>query len=172
MPLFALCGTASPTPVDDARRFWDARFAQECFVDGDAPNDVLREQAQGLPPGDALCLAEGEGRNGVFLAELGHRVTVQDISPAGLAKAERLARQRGVTLTTRCSHLQHDTPAAGSADLVLAIWMHLPPALRAEVHCMALQELRSGGNLDPGGKRAGRSRRGLIAMVRVPWCTC
>ncbi len=112
-----------PIPIDDARRFWDARFAQEGFVYGDAPNDVLREQAQALPPGDALCLAEGEGRNGVFLAELGHGVTVQDISPVGLAKAERLAPQHGVTLTTRCSDLQHDTPAAERADLVVATWI-------------------------------------------------
>jgi len=114
---------------------------------GDAPNDFLREQSLGLPPGDALCLAEGEGRNGVFLAELGHRVTVQDISPVGLAKAEALARQRGVTITTRCTDLHHDTLAAGSTDLVVAIWMHLPPALRAEVHHKAVQALRPGGHL-------------------------
>ena len=136
-----------PIPIDDARRFWDARFAEEGFVYGDAPNDFLREQARGLPPGDVLCLAEGEGRNGVFLAELGHRVTVQDISPVGLAKAERRARQRGVSIATRCSDLHHDTPAVESADLVVAIWMHLPPTLRAEVHHKAVQALRPGGHL-------------------------
>ncbi len=135
------------SPIHEPRRFWDARFAGEDFVYGDDPNDFLREQVQGLPPGDALCLAEGEGRNCVFLAERGHRVIVQDISPVGLAKAERLASQRGVSITTRCTDLNDDDLAVGGVDLVVAIWMHLPPLMRARVHRRTVQVLRPGGHL-------------------------
>jgi SAM-dependent methyltransferase len=133
--------------VAEPRRFWDARFGEDGFVYGEAPNDFLREQVQALPAGDALCLAEGEGRNGVFLAECGHRVIVQDISPVGLAKAERLASQRGVSITTRCSDLNDDDLAVGGVDLVVAIWMHLPPSLRTRVHRRMVQVLRPGGTL-------------------------
>jgi hypothetical protein len=55
-----------PIPIDDAR----PRLAEQGFASGDTPNDFLREQAQGLPPGEALCLAK-----------LGYSATVQDISP-------------------------------------------------------------------------------------------
>jgi SAM-dependent methyltransferase len=140
-------GAAPPPPLEDPRRFWDARFGEEGFAYGTEANDFLREQVAALPPGDALCLAEGEGRNGVFLAERGHHVTIQDISAVGLAKAERLAHQRGVGVTTICGDLQEFQPEPGSTDLVVAIWMHLPPPLRAEVHRRAVAALRPGGHL-------------------------
>jgi SAM-dependent methyltransferase len=131
----------------DPRPFWDARYGEAGFAYGSEPNDFLREQAAQLPPGEALCLAEGEGRNGVHLAELGHRVTVQDLSAVGLAKAQRLAAERGVTLSTSCGDLRDFTPAPESTDLVVAIWMHLPATLRAVVLTRAIAALRPGGHL-------------------------
>jgi SAM-dependent methyltransferase len=131
----------------DPRQFWDARFAEAGFAYGTQPNDFLREQAASLPLGDSLCLAEGEGRNGVFLAELGHRVTVQDLSAVGLAKAQKLAAERGVRLETDCSDLQTFAPRPESTDLVVAIWMHLSPPLRARVLAQAISALRPGGHL-------------------------
>ena len=71
----------------DPRQFWDARYGEAGFAYGEQPNDFLREQAAALPPGRALCLAEGEGRNAVHLAQLGHAVLAQDLSSVGLAKA-------------------------------------------------------------------------------------
>ena len=62
------------SPGFGPKGYWDQRFASEEFVYGKQPNDFLRQQAAGLPAGQALCLAEGEGRNAVFLAELGHQV--------------------------------------------------------------------------------------------------
>lgn len=94
-----------------------------------------------------LCLAEGEGRNAVHLAQLGHRVLAQDLSVVGLAKAEALAQSRGVTIQTCCGDLAAFHPAPQSVDLVVAIWMHLPPPLRAQVLSRAVAALRPGGHL-------------------------
>jgi hypothetical protein len=65
----------SPGPGihQDPAAFWNNRFQQPGFAYGDQPNDFLRQQAALIPAGDALCLAEGEGRNAVHLAQLGHR---------------------------------------------------------------------------------------------------
>ena len=127
--------------------YWDQRFASEEFVYGKQPNDFLRQQAAGLAAGQALCLAEGEGRNAVFLAELGHQVCVQDISPIGLGKAKALAQQKGVSITTLCCDLAALDLKPTSLDLIAAIWMHVEPEIRARVFEQAVAALRPGGHL-------------------------
>lgn len=143
MTIPALC----PGPTIDPRQFWDHRYAAPGFAYGTAPNDLLRQQATHLPRGQALCLAEGEGRNGVHLAELGHTVELQDLSAVGLAKARQLAAERGVTVQTHCCDLRDFQPPPASVDLVVAIWMHLPPPLRTTVLTRAVDALRPGGHL-------------------------
>lgn len=141
-----MTGPVTPSPGDPGA-FWDARFSESGYAYGELPNDVLRERAEGLKPGRALCLAEGEGRNAVHLAQLGHAVLAQDISAVGLAKARQLAARRGVTIETlRCDLAAFD-PEPESFDLVVAIWMHLPPPLRAQTHRRAVAALRPGGHL-------------------------
>ena len=83
----------------------------------------------------------------MHLAELGHRVIAQDISPVGLQRARQLAEQRGVSLVCVCCDLSEFEPEPSSTDLVMAIWMHLPPPLRARVHRRAVEALRPGGLL-------------------------
>ena len=139
--------TPGPSPLSDPAGFWNRRYAEPGYAYGDQPNDFLRERATALPPGDVLCLAEGEGRNAVHLAQLGHRVLAQDLSAVGLAKAEALAQSRGVTIQTCCGDLAAFHPAPQSVDLVVAIWMHLPPPLRAQVLSRAVAALRPGGHL-------------------------
>ena len=78
------------------REFWERRYAEPAYAYGTEPNGFLVEVAGRMPPGPVLCLAEGEGRNAVWLAGRGHAVTAVDASAAGLAKAEALARARGV----------------------------------------------------------------------------
>ena len=139
--------TPSTPPPSADQAFWDQRYSEPDWAYGLEPNDFVREQSAGLPPGDALCLAEGQGRNAVFLASLGHRVIAQDLSQVGLDCACQLATARGVTLKTVCGDLREVIPQAESTDLVVAIWMHLPPELRRAVHLRAIAALRPGGHL-------------------------
>lgn len=126
--------------------FWDQRYgAADGFVFGTAPNDFLRAVADRVPAGPVLCLAEGEGRNAVFLAQRGHAVTAVDLSAAGLAKAAVLAAQRGVMLATEVADLSNYVIAPGEWSGIVAIFMHLPPALRRDVLARAVAGLRPGG---------------------------
>lgn len=125
---------------------WDTRYAGEAFMYGTAPNDFLREQVGSIPPGGrVLCLAEGEGRNAVFLAERGFRVTGVDGSKVGLEKAQRLARKRGVKLETVVADLRDFDLGAGQWDAIVSIWCHVPPDLRASLHPRIVAALAPGG---------------------------
>ena len=80
---------------------WETRFSAPDYVFGKAPNAFLKDHAYLLKRGQkALAFADGEGRNGVFLAEQGLDVLSLDFSPKALAKAQALARERGVKLRT------------------------------------------------------------------------
>src|SRR3569832_2732249 len=79
--------------------FWDARYATDDYIFGTAPNRFLESQVAHIQPGmRALSIADGEGRNGVWLAEQGARVHAVDVSPVALEKARKLAAVRGVSL--------------------------------------------------------------------------
>lgn len=124
---------------------WDERYAEAFASYGTEPNDFVREVASRLPEGPVICLAEGEGRNAVFLAEQGHAVTAVDLSEVGLANARRLAAEHGVELTTvRADLADYDLGEARWAGIV-AIWAHLPEDLRPAVHAACVRALRPGG---------------------------
>jgi SAM-dependent methyltransferase len=127
---------------------WDERFAGEGYVYGTRPNAWLASVAGRLQAGSRiLSLGEGEGRNAVWLAQQGHRVEAVDGSAVGLAKAQRLAAERGVGLATRVADLAAYRPGPGAWDAVLLIFLHLPPPLRAAVHAGAEAALVPGGRL-------------------------
>lgn len=128
--------------------FWNTRYASDDYAYGTAPNDFLAAQAQRLrPSGAILCLAEGEGRNAVWLAQHGFRVTAVDASTVGLEKARRLANQRGVALTTVCADLAEFSMTPGAWDGIVSIFCHLPPPLRLAVHRTCVAGLAPGGVL-------------------------
>lgn len=128
--------------------FWDQRFAEPGFKYGLEPNVFLQEQAARLAPGSRVLLpGDGEGRNGVWLAQQGHQVTSVDMSAVGLQKASALAAERGVTLTTLQIDLADWQPEPGSFDAVVLIFTHLPPSIRAVAHRRLASGLRSGGLL-------------------------
>lgn len=132
----------------DPAAFWNERFAADGFAYGTEPNDFVRECAPSLPAaGRVACIAEGEGRNAVFLAMHGHDVLAIDISDVGLAKAARLAADRGVNIRTEKADLAQWTPASGSLDAVVSIWAHLPPPVREPLHRRIVDALRPGGVL-------------------------
>lgn len=128
---------------------WDQRYGSDSYFYGTEPNAFLKTEAQrlGTPPKDVLSLAEGEGRNGVFLASLGHKVTGVDSSVMAMEKARRLARERGVSLDWVQTDLADFLPAPESYDAVVSIFCHLPAPLRRQVHRRAAEALRPGGVL-------------------------
>lgn len=140
---------AEPTPDwSDMKATWEGRYgASEQYLYGTEPNDFLRQAAADLPPGDVLCLADGEGRNGVFLAEAGHRVTSVDLTESGLAKAASLAADRGVELTTEIADLATYDLGTDRWDTIVSIFAHTPPRIRARVHGAVARALRPGGRL-------------------------
>lgn len=125
---------------------WDKRYAVEDYVYGTEPNDFLREHTGQLAVGRTLCIGEGEGRNAVFLAGLGHRVTAVDASAVGLQKAQRLARQKGVTIETVHADLGDYSLQTEYWDNIIAIFCHLPSELRHQVHGQVGVALRPGGH--------------------------
>lgn len=126
-------------------RFWNERFGHDDYAYGTEPNDFVREEAHRIPSGRVLCLAEGEGRNAVHLASLGHTVTAVDFSAEGLRKAARLAAERGVTLDLVEANLAEYTPPEGAFTGVVAVFAHLPPDVRRRVHGLAARALVPGG---------------------------
>jgi SAM-dependent methyltransferase len=131
--------------------FWDSRYGEEGFAYGTNPNDFLLAQASQISAscGTVLCLAEGEGRNAVFLAEQGHAVTGVDSCDVGLAKARALAQERGVEsrLTTVTCDLADYDLGVNKWDCIVSIFAHLPQPLRTKVHAAAVVSLKSGGVL-------------------------
>ncbi len=128
--------------------FWDQQFAGEAFKYGTAPNAFLTTQAHRLVPNsEVLVPGDGEGRNGVWLAQQGHQVTAVDNSQVGLNKAQALAQERGVSITTVHADLAEWAPEPNSADAVVLVYLHLPPVLRVQVHAQLAQALRPGGLL-------------------------
>lgn len=124
---------------------WDQRFAEPGYVYGDQPNDFLRQVAARIPPGEVLCLGEGEGRNAVYLAEQGFSVTAVDASAVGLDKARGLAAERGVRIETIHADLADFVIEPGRWSGVIEIFCQLPPALRSQVHAAAVAGLANGG---------------------------
>jgi len=127
---------------------WDERYRGGGFQFGEAPNDYLRAQSWRFRPGmSALCLGDGEGRNGVFLAERGLAVTSVDWSQVGVEKARALAARRRVVLDARVADAAAwDYPEAGF-DVIAWIYLHLPPEDRHAAAQGCLRALKPGGLL-------------------------
>ncbi|AKH21592.1 class I SAM-dependent methyltransferase [Sedimenticola thiotaurini] len=125
---------------------WDQRYNEEGFAYGTAPNDFLKSEYTRIPVGGkVLCLAEGEGRNAVFLARQGYEVTAVDLSPVGLEKARNLAKEHGVEITTVVSDLAHYDLGREVWDGIVSIAAHLPPGLRQKLHAQVIDSLKGGG---------------------------
>jgi SAM-dependent methyltransferase len=129
--------------------YWNERFGVEDYHYGTAPNAFLASQAHLLRPGmRALCVADGEGRNSVWLAEQGLDVTAFDFSPRGIAKARRLAAERGVAVHHRLADIYAWDWGAHAYDLVVAIFIQFsPPREREKVFAGLARALAPGGCL-------------------------
>jgi SAM-dependent methyltransferase len=132
--------------ADQRRLDWDERHRGGNF-EGDGPNPTLVEGVTGLVPGSALELASGSGTNAVWLAQQGWRTTAVDWSPVGLANGKAKAGAAGVEV----HWLEHDlfdwSPPARAFDLVVIVYLHLPPEERGPVYARAAAAVGPGGRL-------------------------
>ena len=124
---------------------WDERYSAQDYVFGTAPNEFLVEVTPQLPTGRILTLAEGEGRNAVYLAQQGYAVTGVDGSRVGLAKAEKLAAEREVEIETRVADLAELPIEEAAWDGVVSIFCHIPPDIRRSLHKRVVAGLKPGG---------------------------
>src|SRR5712691_5799874 len=128
---------------------WEKRFSVPDYVFGTEPNVFLKSQAAVLPKsGTALAVADGEGRNGVWLAERGLDVLSIDWSPTALGKAQALAGRRGVTLRTAQVDLVEWQWPVAEFDVIAAIFFQfLTPQERGRVFAGMRNALKPGGLL-------------------------
>jgi cyclopropane fatty-acyl-phospholipid synthase-like methyltransferase len=125
---------------------WNERYAVEEYIYGTEPNAFLAGHAAMLH-GPVLSLAEGEGRNGVFLASLGLEVHGVDGSEVGLAKAQALARSKNVVIRTEVTDLGAFEPTENHYGSVVSIFAHLPSEIRHRLYPLVERCLRPGGIL-------------------------
>lgn len=135
--------------TDPAAASWDARFATPDYVFGTEPNHWLAAQAHRWAPGArVLCVADGEGRNSVWLARQGLAVEAFDVSAVGLEKARRLAADAGVQVDYVQAGCDDYAWPVGTLDGVAAIFVQFAdPALRERLFRHMKQALRPGGLL-------------------------
>lgn len=126
---------------------WEGRFSGPEYVFGTEPNAFLASKASLLVPGArVLSIADGEGRNGVWLAGQGLEVTAQDFSPAAQAKARALAERRGVALDFELSDLTARIWEPCAYDVVVGIFFQfLSPEERRKVFDGISRTVRPGG---------------------------
>lgn len=128
---------------------WESRFAEPGYLFGTAPNAFLKAQAHLLPKrGSALAIADGEGRNGVFMAEHGLDVLSVDFSPAAQEKVRKLAAERGVSLRTEQADITNWRWPEAAFDVVVAIFFQfVDPPERAQIFAGIKKTLKPGGLL-------------------------
>jgi len=125
---------------------WDQRYNEEGFAYGTEPNHFLKAEYHRIPKGGrVLCLAEGEGRNAVFLAKQGYDVTAVDQSVVGLKKAEAFAAQQGVKISTVVADLNDYDFSNAIWDGIVSITAHVPPFIRENIHGQVVNSLSDTG---------------------------
>jgi len=132
---------------DTGQTAWDERYSGPDLVWGAGPNRFVAAELAALPPGRAIDLATGEGRNAIWLAERGWQVTGVDFSAVGLARAARLAAERGVSVDWVQADLLGYQATPGGYDLVLIAYLQLPSASLAPVFRAAATAVAPGGTL-------------------------
>lgn len=134
---------------DDPAGTWNRRFSDDGFLFGTEPNHWLREHAGVWQPGQrVLCVADGEGRNSVWLARQGLRVQAFDIAEVGVAKARRLAAEQGVEVDFAVADCDGFAWPDAACDGVAAIFVQFAdPAMRARLFANIVRCLKPGGTL-------------------------
>jgi len=141
--------TTPSQPFADPAATWNRRFSDDGFLFGSEPNAWLREHASVWSAGErVLCIADGEGRNSVWLAGRGLVVDAFDISDVGVSKARRLAADRGVTVNLAVADCDAYAWPEATYDGVAAIFVQFAdPAMRERLFARIVRSLKPGGTL-------------------------
>lgn len=124
---------------------WDERYRERDLVWSAEPNAFVADEVIDLPPGRALDLACGEGRNAIWLAERGWQVQAVDFSQVAISKARQLGESRGAEVSWVVADLVQEPPALEPADLVVVAYLQLPrPQLTRVLHLAASLVLPGG----------------------------
>jgi SAM-dependent methyltransferase len=129
------------------RSKWDARYSSDQLLWSAEPNQFLVQEVEGLPPGRALDVACGEGRNAIWLASRGWEATGVDFSSVALDKGRRLADHRGVPVTWVNADLTDWSPAPEAFDLVIVFYLQLPGEQRHRVYQRMATAVAPGGTM-------------------------
>ncbi|PWQ92840.1 class I SAM-dependent methyltransferase [Leucothrix pacifica] len=124
---------------------WNERYSTEEYVYGTTPNEFLNDVSHRITGNKVLCLAEGEGRNAVYLAREGYDVMAVDASAVGLEKAEILADESYVNINTQVADLAEYEIEPESWDGIVSIFCHVPSDIRKALHQKVVTGLRPGG---------------------------
>lgn len=128
------------------RAVWDERYSQTDPVYGEEPNSFLKAQVARLKPGMRIFVpADGYGRNGIWLAKQRFQVHTVDLSPVGVERARQRAAAAGVEISMEVADLAKWDWPLNQYDAVAAIFFHMPPDVRANVHPAMLRALKPGG---------------------------
>jgi SAM-dependent methyltransferase len=133
--------------TEDIGAAWDDRYGEKPALWGADANRFLVELAADFPPGTALDLGSGQGRNAFWLAERGHTVTGLDLSPVAVEQAASVAAGHGLDATFEAVDLTSWDPVGRTWDLVVLSYLQLPDAARRQVHQAAVRALAPGGRL-------------------------
>ena len=127
---------------------WDSRYSEDGFAYGTTPNVFLSSFTDTFKAGQkVLVIGDGEGRNGVWLAEQGCEVVSVDSSRVGVKKAKSLAVKKGLEIEAVCADLNHWDWPESEFDFVVIIFVHFPPDMRAILHKKVVTALNPDGQL-------------------------
>jgi SAM-dependent methyltransferase len=126
---------------------WEKRFSTPEYLFGTEPAEFVRREAVRLAPAsEILCLADGEGRNSVHLARLGHRCTAMEFAPSAIAKGRALAKSHGVDVSFVQADIRDWDWQSERFDAVMAIFIQFAdPDLRDDIFAGTIRTLRPGG---------------------------
>jgi cyclopropane fatty-acyl-phospholipid synthase-like methyltransferase len=133
---------------ENPQQTWEKRFATEDYIFGVTPNHYLLTQAEYLKSGNALAIADGEGRNGVWLAKQGFRVDSFDFVQNAIDKANQLALKNGVSINAVCSDWVTFDWGKERYDNIVGIFFQFADAIeRGEIFVKIDRALKPGGTL-------------------------
>lgn len=125
--------------------FWDERYGVDGYIYGKEPNDFLKQHVDSLPHGSVMCLADGEGRNSVFVASTGRATWSVDLSTQGARRTMQLASERKVEVHTETANLATCDLGENRWDAIISIFAHMPKDVRVDLHQRVIRALKPGG---------------------------